>query len=31
VDIEERYNFKPVYAAGSLIGNVDLTSVQNFE
>lgn len=30
-DIEERYNFKPIYAAASLISDVDLTTLQNFE
>jgi len=30
-DIEERYNFKPIYAASSYIQGLDLTSIQNFE
>lgn len=31
-DIEERYNFKPIYAAASyLLQGIDLTSMQNFE
>jgi len=30
-DIEERFNFKPIYAAASLIPDVDLTTIQNFE
>ena len=30
-DIEERYNFKPIYAAASYLQDVDLTSIQNFE
>ena len=30
-DIEERYNFKPIYAASSYIQGLDLSSIQNFE
>jgi len=31
-DIDERYNFKPIYAASSyMISGLDLTSIQNFE
>ena len=30
-DIEERYNFKPVYAASSYIQGLDFSSIQNFE
>ena len=26
-DIEERYNFKPIYAASSYIGKLDITSI----
>ncbi len=30
-DIDERFNFKPIYAASSYIGGLDVTSIQNFE
>ena len=30
-DIEERFNFKPIYAASAYVQGLDLTSIQNFE
>lgn len=31
IDIEERYNFKPIYAAQSYVNGLDLITLQNFE